>query len=283
MDIKKTIENYAKEKGFIAGFCDIDTTSILDTAKSAIIIGVGYGKKERVIVDDIPRGRLASYAVGPDYHISIRIILSELRDYLHKLGILFDSHIHVDSGPLPERLLALKAGIGRLGKNQCVFSKEFGSFFNIGCMLVSIPLHLGNSTRPILAASNVVSHCGNCIACIIACPTGALTENGYDCTKCISYITQKRGTLQDWEQQAIGHHLFGCDICQTMCPKNTGKHVGEITDINEIMPPLESILSMTKSKFKERYGNTAMYWRGLQTVKRNALAVLNNFYKKGDN
>jgi len=283
MNIQKIIEDYAAEHGFIVGFCaaGADEAALFETAKTVIVIGVGYGKKENFATDDIPRGRLASYAIGTDYHITVRNILSELRDYLHGVGMEFDSHIHVDSGPLPERHLALKAGIGKLGRNSCIISEKFGSFFNIGCMLVSIPIVKNIDDSNADAPHSL--QCGNCTLCLTTCPTNALTEAGFDYTKCISYITQKKGELSNWEQQVIGQHLFGCDVCQSICPRNVDRHVCEITDINETLPPLESFIKMTKSEFKEKYGNTAAFWRGLSTVKRNANAILNSFYKKGDN
>jgi len=283
MDIEYLIQKYATENGFIAGFCEIKPTPLLENVKSAIVIGVGNGKKLNFELDDVPRGVLAAYCVGMDYHITVRRELTKLKNYLHKQDVKFDSYIHVDAGPLPERFLALNAKIGWLGKNQCVFSEKFGSFFNIGCMLVSIPLQWRGGVRPNLADDGVVSLCRGCDLCLSSCPTNAITDNGYDYKKCISYITQKRGDLTKWEQTVIGQHLFGCDLCQLSCPLNSNKHVDEIIDINEAMPALDLFTSMTKSTFKAKYGHTSIYWRGVSTIKRNAKIIMNNFYKKGDN
>jgi len=277
MHLHKTIHDYAEKNGVLIGICSAaGLPPLLKTAQSVIVVGVGYGKQESFVTDNIPRGRLASYAIGIDYHIKVRNLLAELVNYLRDTGVTFDSYIHVDSGPLPERRLALKAGIGYLGRNGCIISKKFGSFFNIGCVLTSINL------EPYSLINSFDIKCSNCTACITNCPSGALTETGYDYTKCVSHITQKRGELSNWEQTIIGSHLFGCDACQSVCPQNTGKHICQINDINEIMPPLSEIFSMTKSTFKVKYGNTAIHWRGLSTIKRNASAIMNNYYKKGD-
>jgi epoxyqueuosine reductase len=291
MDIKAIINKYSKDNGIAVGFTDLShdnlrgkSRKLLKTAESVIVIGVGYNKKIGFEPDGIPRGRLAMYATGVDYHIRLRDILAGLRDFLaENLNDDFDSYIHVDSGPwaLPERYLALRCGLARLAKNRCVYNYQFGTFFNIGCMLTSLDLspyvqydNDGNAPK--------VS-CDNCSRCVLSCPSKALTEVGYDYQKCISYINQKKGKLSLWESAAIGDNLFGCDICQEVCPLNKDKYVGEITDINEIYPSLDEILSMDERGYGERFGQSAIFWRGLDVLRRNAEAVLFNYYEKGDN
>ena len=277
------IYEYAAENGFIAGVCSAEVLTPPKGTKlpwnfeekSVIVIGVGYGMREDFAVDKIPRGRLAMYTIGEDYHAVVRGKLEGLRDYLNKHVVSFESYIHVDSGPLPERKLALAAGIGRLGKNGCIISDRFGSFFNIGCMVVDCEIADAGAAicRPLVG-------CDDCGACVKACPTGVFKDNDY--AKCISAITQKKGELSEWEQAAMGNHLFGCDICQFVCPCNKGKHIGVITDIDGIMPRLDSVLAMAESEYSEKYGNTAMSWRGLSVLQRNAEIVYKNL-RKGDN
>ena len=263
----------------IAGVCGNDPRfsleSFMPEAESAFVICKGYGKRHEFETDRSPRGLFSEIAVGTDYHITMRETLSALDDELRKLyGEGYKSKIHVDAGPLPERLMAATAGLGYIGKNGCLITEKFGSLCNIGCLVTNIKIK--NSARYASA-----DECENCELCVAACPGGAL-NNSFDKNKCISCLTQTKRPLTEEEKRLIGISLYGCDICQNVCPKNKGKHVDVITDIDAIMPPLEFILNMTDDEYEKHYAGSSIYWRGLEILKRNAAIALNNIRKKGE-
>jgi epoxyqueuosine reductase len=230
-----------------------------------VVIGVPFERVEAAVADGRPTGSFARYTAGVDYHLRLRGILEEL---CGREGFAADSVIHVDTGPLPERYLALKAGLGVLGRNGSVISREYGSFFNIGCLVLS---------DDVAVVEEGIRTCGGCLNCINSCPTGALSVSGYVVEKCVSFITQKKGVLDERERRAMGGSLFGCDVCQVVCPLNSGRYGDAPT------APLEEIINMTKADFDRVYKDNAVHWRGLGVLKRNASIVLNNIKGKGDN
>ena len=184
--------------------------------------------------------------------------------------------ILVDSPTLDERALALRAGIGFFGKHGLIISEEFGTRFNIGLLLTSLPLQYaenflqmyGDATGSCTMLQTLRSCPQNCNKCIAACPNQALTAssngiNPLDYTKCISYLTQKK-QLTVAEESMLHGQLYGCDICQKVCPFN--KHVSW-TKV-EISP--DDWILMTDEEFKEKYANSAIVWRGADILRRNA-------------
>lgn len=303
MQLEKRIEQFANDNGFIVGICDAERLDYLDggektadipfskytqeqritpkllmpTARSIIVIGVGYGKKKKFEDDGLPRGVFSASAVNIDYHVKIKQILNNLRDFMLEYE-KFDSKIEVDTGALSERELAKKAGLAWQGKNGNVYSDALGSFFNIGYMLTTLDLKAN------YAYATDFSYCGDCDICIKACPSKAISDDGkkLNYNVCVSFLTQKKGELTETEQKLIGNCLYGCDVCQRVCRYNLDKYVGEITKIDSIMPLLSDFTTMTSAEFKDRYGETAIFWRGLKTIKRNAMYAMNNFHEKGD-
>lgn len=212
--------------------------------RSVIVFGKGY--------EPSPYRNLSSLGHGMDYHVVLTGILENLASYLN-----CKSTIQVDSGKIKERPLAVKAGLGFFGRSGMVISPILGSFFNIGLLITDIYLR---PTPPIDARCPE-----DCRRCIEACPAGAIG----DYKRCNSYLTQKKGG------QLITNcgQLYGCDLCQLCCPFN------KITQPTEEIDP-EEIISMTEEDFDKRFGHTAMAWRGLQHLQKNARIQL---AKKGDN
>ncbi len=293
--MEKIIAEFAAHKNLIYGICNAEPLDIepsllkpgttpfvkkdieirtnpkasFNNAESIIVIGMGYNKELPVSDDDLPRGLLSVYTVGEDYHVKLRRLLLELAD---KLGLAEDQRkIFVDSGNLVERELAKKAGLGWLGKNCGVISEKFGAYFNIGYMLTSLPL------KPTPGYAPNFSLCGDCRKCIEACPGKALTYKGYSCNPslCVSFLTQSKAVLTPKERQSMGNMLYGCDVCVAVCPYK-GEYADKITDINLIKPTLDSILNMTDSEFDLLYKNSALAWRGLKILKRNAEIAIQN-------
>jgi epoxyqueuosine reductase len=167
-----------------------------------------------------PRGWISRYAWGDDYHDVLR---KKLQMLLHGLRERhpqpFEARIYADTGPLNERVLAKHAGLGWLGKNTLLLNERIGSFFFLGVILTTLDL------PPTLGSSEVppADRCGTCRKCIDACPTDALVEPYVmDARKCISYLTiELRGSIPEQLRKPMGHHIFGCDICQDVCPWNS--------------------------------------------------------------
>jgi len=295
MELEALIHKFAEDEKIIAGICDvapldeirkilefvktpfvtndisrrITPKMIMENAESMIVIGVGYDKIFEFPLDNAIRGNLSVSAVGIDYHVSVKEKLLKLMNLLNKHEN-FEYKIFVDNGDLVERELAKKSGIGYYGKNCNIISNRFGSFFNIGYALIS--LKLGSSKSQYDQKS-----CGNCQVCITSCPTRALSAYHCDYTKCISYLTQKKGDLTEQEMKSIGFQIYGCDVCQRVCPKNFEKAIGRINDINLVKVELSEILNMTNKEFNDRYKQTSAGWRGKKTLQRNAMVVRDNY------
>jgi len=292
MGIEEKIYRFADENNIVAGICDtgalryenaekavdipfskynldqrITPVLLMPSAKSIIVIGAGYNKKLDFEPDNEKRGVISVHALGVDYHKIIRKILENLRDYLHKFTD-FDSKIYIDTGPLMERELAVKAGLGSRCRNMNIVNPTLGSFFNIGYMLTTLLLEPSKAQEE--------DHCEDCNVCIRACPSGALTDTGFDYRKCVSYLTQKKGGLTAAEKKSIGANLYGCDVCQRVCKHNINTYIGSITKINAARPRLNDILTLDGNGFADKYSETAMSWIGLKTLQRNARIAIEN-------
>ena len=175
---------------------------------------------------------------------------------------------YVDTGPLIEKKLLLKSGLGWAGKNNLVCNAKYGSFFNAGYILTDLNIDNNKTEIP--------QKCGDCTLCIDACPNGALNVNGFDYTQCVSYITQKKGPLTPEEQRIMHTNIYGCDVCRTVCPYNADVAATDVIDIDAAKPELNKIINMAKTEFRNIYGRSVLYWRGLNIFKRNAAIALRN-------
>jgi epoxyqueuosine reductase len=226
---------------------------IMEKAKSIIVILSSYHTNSN--------GEISEYARGKDYHIVLKEQMRRLINVLEKNG--YAGIDFCDTGPLNERYLAYCAGLGFLGKNGFLINETYGSYTFIGYIITDCMLEAGEPMR---------KSCMGCEKCIQACPGGALSENGVDAQKCVSYLTQKNGHLTSEERDIIykGGSVWGCDICQQVCPHNK---YAEYSDIYAFSDNLISYYRpnerISGRKFKKMYKERAFAWRGKQVLERN--------------
>lgn len=195
-----------------------DIRHFLPTARSVIVTGTVYSTRapvrDRAVREASDAVRVAQYARGEDYHIVLAERLEALVSWMRaRRAEAFDAEVFVDKHHVQERVYARHAGIGWIGKNSCVINPELGSWLLLAGVATSLPL------EPDQPAPD---QCGSCTLCLDACPTGALVEpHVLDATRCISYLTiELDGPVRDDQRGHVGNHLFGCDICQDVCPWN---------------------------------------------------------------
>ncbi len=242
-------------------------------ATHAVVVGMHYG-------GGTPAGPVARYARGDDYHELMRARLRELHSWLQtELGFEVDARPYVDSGPLLERDLGQRAGIGWIGKNTCLINPRQGSWFFIGALVVDVALPVD--------APFASDHCGTCTRCLDACPTDAfVSARVLDATKCISYLTiELRGDIPDVLKPYVRESLYGCDICQEVCPWNVSfaAEVREpafaprdvIAD-KDLRALAQDILAMDDDEFRAAFKGSAMKRAKLAGLQRNARVVLDN-------
>ena len=221
-------------------------------------------------------GRVARYARGVDYHDALRRPLNELADFIQSLGPAETvTRAYVDAGPVPERELAQRAGLGWTGKNTMLIDPARGSFFFLGSVLTNLDIA---TDLPFEA-----DRCGSCSRCLDACPTGAFAgPRVLDARKCISYLTiEHRGDIDPALGARMGDHVFGCDICQDVCPWNVSFAVAAADSSLEHDPrlariDLTALSEITDREFQDQYAATALSRAGPEGLRRNARIVLNN-------
>ncbi len=266
-----------QEKGYLSGFEEQDIAKrtdplhIMDNAKSMIAIGIGYYHRDESFVEE-PHGEIARTAWGKDYHDVLREKLLRLMDYIKEIVGNFDYKVFVDTGPLSDREVAYRAGLGWFGKNNMFITKDFGSWVFLGYALTSLLL---------LADQPMEKECLGCNLCIEACPGGAL-ENGYsmNARKCLSYITQTKEEIDEVVREKMGNAIYGCDVCQNVCPHNAHappKSEGDFIPTRRThRPPIGKLIQMSNKEFKELYKGTAAGWRGKNNLRRNAIIAAGN-------
>jgi len=270
-----------RESGFEEPDLDKRTNPALlhHNPKSIISIAVAYPSK----MSNPPkseagarRGIMSRSAWGEDYHKVLRDRLAKLEAWLRERAPELAAVSMVDTGELVDRAVAARAGIGWGAKNCAVITPEWGSWVYLGEMITNLPLP---PDKPL------ADMCGTCTICIDACPTDALVGPGQlDATRCISFITQTKGMVEEPIMRKMGNRIYGCDTCQTVCPINKGKnwtHQPELQpDPELVMPLLTPLLSMGNKEFKERYASSSSAWRGKKPIQRNALIALGNYKEK---
>src|SRR5208282_2504544 len=226
-------KGFAGEMRYLADPRREDSRRVLPSVKSMICVGLVYntphpystdiadlaeGKKGSSprgapTGDTRPRGWISRYAWGSDYHEAMRKKLEQLRTILEHVATGVETRVYVDTGPIVERAFARLSGIGWMGKNTCLINEQKGSWFFLGVILTNLEL------EPDLAAPD---RCGSCMRCLEACPTGALVEPYVmDASRCIPYFNiELKGVIPEKFRKAIGRNVFGCDICQDVCPWN---------------------------------------------------------------
>src|SRR6516165_7968249 len=193
-----------------------DVRQVLPSAQSVVVTGTISNTDPPYSVEcrERDRAHVARYAWGDDYHAVLAARLDALVAWMHEMHPdPFEASPYVDTGPVQERVYAQHAGVGWIGKNTCVIHPELGSWIFLGEIVCSLPLEVDPPSY---------DQCGTCTLCIDACPTRALLGPGIlDSNRCISYLTiELKGELSESDQAAIGSHVYGCDICQEVCPWN---------------------------------------------------------------
>jgi epoxyqueuosine reductase len=245
----------------------------------AIVVALDYGGRE-------PSGPVARYARGEDYHDVIEAKLRELHRRVERdAGRVIEGKPYVDTGPLLERDLARRAGLGWFGKNTNLLNPELGSFFFLGALVLDLELE---TDAPFEA-----DRCGTCTRCLDACPTDALiAPRELDATKCISYLTIELKEEIPVELRApIGELIYGCDICQEVCPWNVS--FARELKVPEFAPRevlagkdartlARELLAMTQEELSRGFKNSPMKRAKLRGLKRNAAVVLGNIRNPED-
>lgn len=271
-----------QELGYQSGFEESDIQKrteplqLLDEAESIVAIAVAYPSRMQnapIGKRGARRGIFCRASWGVDYHTALRERLKLLSAWLeeHVKGVRIESM--VDTGALVDRAVAERAGIGWSGKNCSIITPEFGSYVYLGELITNIPFA---PDKP------MEDECGDCRLCLDVCPTGALIQGGQlDAQRCIAFLTQTKGTLPDEFRSHIGNRLYGCDTCQTVCPKNKGKinwiHEEFMPDPELAKPLLTPLLTITNREFKGRFGHVSGSWRGKKPIQRNAILALAHF------
>lgn len=255
-----------------------DPEKLLPGCKSIIIICVNYFTPQRHL--DIPRfPKISRYAWGRDYHKVLRNILKKLQNEIQSLTNNEDYqedkfYIAVDSAPFRDKVWAQKAGLGWIGKHTNLISREFGSWFFIGALLTTLELSESDSV------GHSVDHCGTCTKCIDACPTNAIiAPYQLDARACISYLTiEHDGVIPSALREKLDGWIFGCDICQDVCPWNRFEKPTSNPDFRPregMLPPDITLLSrMTSEEYDELTTGTALRRAGKEKLRRNALSAM---------
>jgi epoxyqueuosine reductase len=242
--------------------------SWLPTARSVIVVAYPYAA--RPVPDEDWRerltGRIAAYALGRDYHAVLTERLALLCEDLLRFGASC-ARPHVDFGPLVEKDLARRAGIGWYGHNTNLLTKTHGSLLVLGCVVTDLEI----DPDPPLGET----HCGTCRACIPACPTGALDSRPtIDATRCISYLTiELHGPIPASLRPLMGNWVFGCDDCQTVCPWNS---TFQPAPSPLLRPSLMELVQHSEESFEEAFGSTAVVRAKRRGLVRNAVVALGN-------
>jgi epoxyqueuosine reductase len=254
----------------------IEPSRILPGADRAIVVTRNYFNPDPQMPEGT--GRVAKYARGPDYHDTLQIPLQELVEHVRRIGD--DETIaraYVDAGPVPERELAYRAGLGWIGRNTMLIHPEYGSHLFLAVVLTNLDLAID---RPFPH-----DRCGTCRRCIDACPTGAINEDRMiDSRKCISYLTiEFTGVVAEELRSKMGNWIFGCDLCQNVCPWNVKFAVNADDPVLSLKndrgaESLEDLVDMSRSEFGRRFAGTALERAGFEGIRRNARNAMRNLY-----
>ncbi len=248
----------------------LSAKNIFPECKSIIAIGVPYaaGYKKPYVKD---RGLLSISSYNDDYH---NILKKLLNSFAEKINIYFPFKykICVDTSPLIDREICKNAGIGSYGKNSLLIHEEWGSFIFLGYILTNLEIDSDSNNL------NNDDICTNCTICIKSCPNGAILNNGgINTKKCISYLTQTKTYIPVEYRKSMSNQIYGCDICQLVCPKNKKNLDKEVLyDYNRLTVDLKEMMNMTNNDFKGKYGHIAGSWRGKNIWKRNSIISITN-------
>ena len=244
----------------------------LASAKTIISIAVAYPHKlkQQPQKTAYKRGKFTPNSWGLDYHYVLQDKLDKLAKGIEELTADFEYKGMVDTGALVDTAVARRAGIGFIGKNGLVISKEFGSYMFLGELITNLDIE---PDQP------VDYGCGDCNRCVTACPTSCLIGDGtMNAKRCLSFQTQDKGIMDLEFRKKIKTVIYGCDICQICCPYNKGLDNPLATEIDPELahPELLPFLELSNGQFKEKFGHIAGSWRGKNILQRNAIIALAN-------
>jgi epoxyqueuosine reductase len=249
-----------------------DPRLVLPGARSVVMVAAVHPVRPSVA---FPPGhaRVARYAWSRDYHRALRKPLKRVADKLGALDLHSQSRVFIDSGPVLERAWGARSGLGWIGRNSLLLRPGLGSWFLMGSILTTVPL---------ATDSPLPDRCGSCTACVDACPTGAILEGRQvDARRCLAYHTiENRGDLPEDIAESLGDRVFGCDICQEVCPWNQRAQVPHHPALapRPGMESLEpaSVTLLDDQAFLERFAGTAVMRAKAAGMRRNATAVIAN-------
>ena len=264
---------YAGEMAYLARGAEKrrDSTLPVPGAVSALVIGVNYGGRE-------PEGPVARYARGDDYHDVLVPMLRSVQDWASaELGVVVPGKAYTDTGPILERDLARRAGLGWFGKNTMLISPRHGSFFFLGVLLLGLELEVD--------APFEAEHCGTCTRCLEACPTEAfVAPRVMDARRCVSYLTiEAKSEVPEALQPRLGGMIYGCDVCQDVCPWNRKFSVElaaespfrarEFIAGKDAVTLATDILALDQDAFSAAFQKSPMKRAKLAGIRRNAIVV----------
>jgi epoxyqueuosine reductase len=269
---------YAASMGYLERSADrrADVRRVLPSAQTVIVTATLYNTPRPYSTEstDHTHAEIARYAWGDDYHAVIGDRLETLLAWMRESSdVPFEARAYVDTGPVQERVYARHAGIGWIGKNTCVINADLGSWLFLGEIICSLPLE---------PDAPAFDRCGTCTLCLEACPTLALVAPGaLDSSRCISYLTiEHRGDIPDAFRESIGSHIYGCDICQEVCPYNGAAPISAdpawqprpVWD----RPPLADLARMPDAELAEGLRGSAMSRAKATGLRRNVSIALTN-------
>lgn len=264
-------KDYAADMNWLKANLDkrLQPSLMLPGAQSIIVCGLNYFQEapER-------RGKIATYALGRDYHKVLGKKLKDLSQFIEEHG--GETKCYVDTAPIFERPIAEKAGAGWVGKSSLLVNKIYGKYFFLGEIFTTLNLQVD------LPHENL---CGSCKKCIDACPTGAIEEPGVvNANKCISYQTiENKGEIPVYLREKIGDRLYGCDDCTAACPWNKKKQRTLVDDFKpRAYPDLKEMLLWNEKDFTRVFAGSPIHRIKLQRLKRNIAVVLGNIGNKND-
>lgn len=267
---------FAGTMGFLHRHADsrLDVRSWLPAARSVIVVALNYRQPEPSRPDDRPRGRVAMYAWGEDYHVVLREKLEGLLAAMRsEFPEPFEARVCVDTSAIIERELAAMAGIGWIGKNTMVMHQDLGSYFFLGEIMTDLDL---------APDAPVADHCGSCTRCLDACPTKAFPRAyEMDARRCISYLTiEHRGPIDPVLAADMGGWVYGCDVCQQVCPYNRDAPMTDEARFagtgESAMPALEEIEALDEASYRRLVAGKATERARLEMWKRNAAIAREN-------
>ncbi len=248
-----------------------DPSLILPGVRAVVCVAVNYYPGDHPVLTDGPRGRVSRYAWGMDYHDWMIPRLEELAAFIRaRTGGTARHRAYTDTGPVLERALAAQAGLGFIGKNTCLIHPRSGSWLFLGEILVDVDLPFTGPPMP--------PRCGTCTRCLDACPTGALVAPYMlDARRCISYLTiEYRGEIPADLQERMEDWIYGCDVCQEVCPWNrfarpTAVPEFRAASVDRAVPLLADLLGLDDATFRVRFRGTPIARIGRERLRRNFL------------